>query len=292
MSANFIKRIVVSLVAVAALTAVIYYSHCAMCGFIFSLLLTGIVLAALDEFYQLVETKGVKPLKKIGMIGAAVYIGSLALATSYPSWALLPWVSLTFTLLAGFIYFFYHENQALLRLSVTFFGLLYLALPLGTFLLINSFFLNGDHLLQGQNDGRWWVGYILAMTKISDIGAFFFGKAFGSYRLAESISPKKTIEGAIAGLLTAIIVSMTFPIFAAWVSGISPITISWVDSLVLGFLVGILAPLGDLSESLLKRDAGVKHSSALPGLGGVLDVVDSLIFTTPLVYFYLLVTFR
>lgn len=283
---SFIKRFVTSAIALIVLVFVLSYSYCQYCHFVFGLFLIFIVLSALKEFYQLIEAKGIKPLKEIGMVGAAAYISSLTIGTLDPTWKLLPGMALTLTLLSGFVYFFYHENHALLRLSVTFFGLVYLALPLGVFISINYFFPSGEQ------DGRWWVFYTIAMTKISDTAAFFCGKAFGKHRLAISISPKKTVEGAIAGLVAAVFISLIMPDISAWVTGKTQIIIPWTDRLVLGVLAGILAPLGDLSESLLKRDAGVKHSSALPGLGGILDMVDSLIFTAPLVYFYLLATFN
>lgn len=113
----------------------------------------------------------------------------------------------------------------------------------------------------------------------ADIGAYTFGKSFGRTRLSD-ISPKKTVEGAIFGVLASIAVAITGSWFLSW-SG-WPIT-----GLALGSLIGIASLLGDLTESMMKRDAGVKDSGQLiPGHGGILDRADSYVFTAPLVYYF------
>jgi phosphatidate cytidylyltransferase len=113
----------------------------------------------------------------------------------------------------------------------------------------------------------------------SDIGAYFFGKFFGKTRLSD-ISPKKTVEGAVFGIASSIAVSSTVSYFLAWPR--FPFT-----GATLGLLIGVSCLLGDLTESMLKRDAGVKDSGQLiPGHGGILDRTDSYIFTAPLVYYY------
>lgn len=114
----------------------------------------------------------------------------------------------------------------------------------------------------------------------ADIGAYFFGKYFGKTRLS-SISPKKTVEGAVFGIAGSIVVAITGAWYLDWPS--------WqLSGVIFGTLVGIASLLGDLTESLMKRDAGVKDSGQLiPGHGGILDRTDSYIFTAPLVYYFL-----
>ncbi len=114
----------------------------------------------------------------------------------------------------------------------------------------------------------------------ADIGAYIFGKCFGRTRLSD-ISPKKTVEGAIFGVLGSIVVA----ILGSW-------SLQWPGfpwpGLILGLLIGIASLLGDLTESLMKRDAGVKDSGQLiPGHGGILDRADSYVFTAPLVYYFI-----
>lgn len=122
---------------------------------------------------------------------------------------------------------------------------------------------------------------------MTDMGAFFVGKKLGRHQLAAQISPKKTVEGAIGGLVTAVISSALIPPLASWIDSPFALQVTLWQTLILGCLIGILSQIGDLGESLLKRDAGIKDSNQLPGLGGVLDMIDSLVFTLPLGYFFL-----
>jgi phosphatidate cytidylyltransferase len=113
----------------------------------------------------------------------------------------------------------------------------------------------------------------------ADIGAYFMGKIFGRTSLSQ-ISPKKTVEGAIFGILGSIIVAITGAWYLHWPQWI-------ITGATLGLLIGISSLLGDLTESMMKRDAGVKDSGQLiPGHGGILDRTDSYVFTAPLVYYF------
>ena len=122
--------------------------------------------------------------------------------------------------------------------------------------------------------------FLLLVTKGGDTGAYLVGSVMGRHLLFPKVSPKKSIEGAVGGLLASV--------------GISLLCRSWFPQVpighlaCLGFLLGSLAQVGDLCESLIKRDCGVKDSGThLPGFGGFLDVLDSIIFTAPVFYFYL-----
>jgi phosphatidate cytidylyltransferase len=120
--------------------------------------------------------------------------------------------------------------------------------------------------------------FVFIAVAITDIGAYYFGMRFGKHKLAEVISPKKTIEGAIGGGLCAIIVSC----FGVFYSNLN----IW-QCIVGALIITLSAQLGDLSESLIKRDAGVKDSSdILPGHGGMLDRFDGYIFAMPVAYYY------
>ena len=120
--------------------------------------------------------------------------------------------------------------------------------------------------------------FVFLAVALTDIGAYYFGVRFGKHKLAEVISPKKTIEGAIGGAACAILVSIL---------GIFYIDISLCQAIIGGILITLSAQLGDLSESLIKRDAGVKDSSdILPGHGGMLDRFDGYIFAIPVAYYF------
>ena len=136
--------------------------------------------------------------------------------------------------------------------------------------------------LRGLDDGRNWVFFALFITFASDTAAFFTGSALGKHRLAPHISPGKTWEGTIGGILGAIIVSLLFILP-------TPLTLplNWGQAILLGLLVSIFGQLGDLTESLFKRNAGVKESgTVIPGHGGFLDRMDSIVFAGVVVYLY------
>ena len=135
--------------------------------------------------------------------------------------------------------------------------------------------------LRSLANGREWAYLSIFIIMASDTSAYFIGKAWGRHRMAPSISPKKTWEGAIAGLIFGVLT------FVAAKYLVLPY-LSIANSIVCGGIVGVFGQIGDLSESLLKRDARVKDSSQfIPGHGGVLDRFDSLAFVAPLVFFYL-----
>jgi phosphatidate cytidylyltransferase len=135
--------------------------------------------------------------------------------------------------------------------------------------------------LRGLEDGRNWVFFILFVTWASDTFAFFVGRKFGRHKLAPGISPGKTWEGAAGGVVAAVIMSILF--FTPTPFRL-PLT-SW-QAIPLAVLVSIFGQLGDLVESLLKRNMGVKDSGSLmPGHGGVLDRIDSLVFASVVVYY-------
>ena len=134
--------------------------------------------------------------------------------------------------------------------------------------------------------GLWAMASIPWVTKMSDAGAFFAGRSLGKRKMAPNLSPKKTWAGAIGGTLAAAFAAVAFlvvvrAIFGTRLAG----NVAWWEMVVFGALLALAGVLGDLAESLLKRDAGLKDSSDwLPGLGGTLDVVDSILWTAPVGY--------
>lgn len=143
--------------------------------------------------------------------------------------------------------------------------------------------------LRGLADGRNWVFLALLATFASDSAAFFVGRSVGRHRLAPRISPKKTWEGAIAGVFGAVLLSFVFaqPTVFDQTNPLHIAALSYWQAALLGGLVSIFGQFGDLAESLLKRNAATKDSSGLlPGHGGVLDRLDSVLFAGIVVYYY------
>ena len=149
-------------------------------------------------------------------------------------------------------------------------GPVYIALPLSMLLVIDIF-----------PGGKMWIFFLLALAFSNDTGAFYFGKLFGKHKLYPSISPNKTWEGALGGLLSSLIVSLFF-LRATAFQAIEPAIV------ILVVCLSVAGQLGDLAESMLKRNHGTKDSgSILPGHGGILDRIDGILFSIPVLYLYL-----
>jgi phosphatidate cytidylyltransferase len=230
--------------------------------------LTVFICLGMYEYFLMLEHKQIMTYKYFGTAVAALIPLSIAFRFEPTrSWELLCIVaSLVFLFLMQFTR--RQNSGALVGISTTIFGVLYI-----------SWFLSFLIKLRMLPNGLWLVCSVLLITKMGDIGCYLVGTRFGKRPLIPRISPKKSVEGAIGGLVFSMLAAMVFqPVF----------NFSFWHLSLIGLGLGILGQLGDLSESLLKRDCQIKDSGNLiPGLGGVLDAVDSLIFTAPVFYFYI-----
>jgi phosphatidate cytidylyltransferase len=172
--------------------------------------------------------------------------------------------------------FFSRSNTAgILAISTTLFGLMYVPWLLNFIQKINFF---------PSVDGHYYLLYFVLITKISDTGAYSVGSLIGRHRMIPRISPSKTWEGFAGALFASTLASLVFVHFLG--SHLAGMT--WPHALILGLLLGLTAVVGDLIESLFKREAGVKDSGRFfPGIGGILDLLDSLLFNAPIMYLYL-----
>lgn len=270
---NFLQRLCVGGALGGFFCFVIYVSHNPFFQPLFVLVVASIIVSALWEYYKIAKVNGCQPVEVIGIITSVcfVYALYLTMGQDQPD---LPTILLGFFFLTAFIFYFISGINPLVNLAITAFGVIYLAVPLSLMILIDI-----DY-------GRYWMLYLLLVTKFTDMGAYFAGKQWGKHKLAPVISPKKTWEGAAAGFFFGMLASFALDKFSLEYYNL-PLFSSSLQSLFFGGLMSIAAQVGDLSESLLKRDSGVKDSNKLPGLGGILDMVDSLIFTTPLLYYFL-----
>jgi len=252
------KRLITSAVLIVVSFYTIFYSP----AWFFFLVVEAFVVLGLNEFLSLAERKGIVINRVLGIFFGAL----LPLSYYFPSESLI----FVIGCLSLFVFNFHRRlrEQALVSTAVTTFGIVYVAW-------FFSFLMKIRYL----TDGAQWVFYTISIVKLGDAAAYFFGKAFGRIKLIEHISPQKSVEGAIAGFLATVLFSILSKTYLPHVD--------LVHLLVMGIAVGLLAGLGDLAESLIKRDVGVKDSGNLPGLGGILDVLDSLLLAIPFVYYYI-----
>jgi phosphatidate cytidylyltransferase len=174
--------------------------------------------------------------------------------------------------------FFARENpKPLETLAGTLLGIFYICIPMIFFMRILTAW--------GGLDGRWVLLYMILVVKITDVGAFFIGCAVGRHKLIPRISPNKSWEGVLGGVVAGVAASVG--IWSATGGHIGPLPLRWGDAVALGFLLSVAGVLGDLAESMLKRAAAMKDSGRMiAGMGGLLDVIDSLLPAAPIVYFY------
>lgn len=288
---HFLSRLVSSLVLWVIVLLGVFYAP----PIVFYTILTIIACLALWEFYNIVDSAGLRCYRIWGMIGcAALMMGSwfffekgvLTPKASYFS----QFVMIVF-ILGVFIRQFpqKHNPQPLQTMACTIFGLLYVPWLLSFIAFINFSFLSPEIPAEAarttQQDGRFFVLYLLLVTKFSDVGAYIFGTTMGRHKLIPRISPKKTWEGVAGGVLFSVIASC---LGFHFMEALGNYGMDRTHAIILGVLLGVAAIIGDLAESLVKRQADIKDSGTmLPGIGGALDLVDSLLFTAPILYVYM-----
>jgi phosphatidate cytidylyltransferase len=249
-------------------------------------------LLALWEFYGMLDHKGLPSFKVTAMIcgtvmlcGSFYYFSTVGPGRSYDFEVAV----LLFFLLTVFgrqMFESLRDDAPLRTMAYTLFGLLYV---LWLFNFITKIVYVVPRSSTGAVTGHFYVLYLIAITKFSDMGAYLTGSAIGRHKLIPHISPQKTWEGFFGALAFSLIASWgLFRLMPAQLS-----VLNWTHATVLGLLLGFAAVIGDLAESLIKRSTGVKDSGTmLPGIGGALDLVDSILFTAPLLFFYLRLVVR
>jgi len=242
--------------------------------------ITGLLaVVAVKEYEQLAKAKGGKVMYFALAPLSVLIVFSFFAKSQFNTVENLSLISVLVAVWFLFALHFRRREGAVVDLAVSLFGLFYISVPLGMILSILY--------LPGGEDGRLWFTYLIAVTKITDISAYFVGSLWGKRKLAPLISPGKTVEGAIFGWIAAVLMSLLF-FFLGNIWQEKSFHLSLSTSLWLGALLGLASQFGDLSESLLKRDAEKKDSNTLPGIGGVLDLVDSLLFNAPILYLCIL----
>jgi len=252
----------------------------------FFLLLAFMAMAALWEYYRMLEGDGIGVFTLTGMICGTVLLagGFLLMKDQGPEQAYdfeLVVLVLFLTVIFARQMFRSAARDPLRAMSYTVFGLLYIP---WLFSFITKIIYLTPPGPDGEATGQYYVLFLVMVTKFSDMGAYVFGSLFGRHPFAPHISPSKTWEGFFGALLTSLFASF-------WLFALMPEKLSafrFDDVVILGLLLGFAAVIGDLAESIVKRGANTKDSShLLPGIGGTLDLIDSLLFTAPLLFFYM-----
>ena len=252
----------------------------------FFALMAAMAMRALWEYYRMLEADGIGVFTLTGLVCAAVLLvgGFLIVrhegAENSHDFELLVLVLFLITIFARQM-FRGTANDPLRAMAYTVFGLLYIP---WLFSFITKIIYVAPRAEDGMTTGQYYVLYLVDVTKFSDMGAYVFGSLFGRHPFAPHISPKKTWEGFAGAMVSSLLCSY-------WMFALMPGRLSafrFDDLTVLGLLLGFAAVVGDLAESVVKRGAHTKDSSTvLPGIGGTLDLIDSILFTAPLLYFYM-----
>jgi phosphatidate cytidylyltransferase len=247
------------------------------------------------EFYALIEEKGAQPLVGLGLVAGGALPAVAFVGNEYHATLLL-----TASLL-GFMVAQLRKAQiteALASISGTFFGVFYVGWLLAHIVVLRRFFQaaqskypTDDLVFLGftPESGIFFVIFTLAVVIWCDAGAYFAGRAYGRRKLAPRISPGKTVEGALGGVLAGVLAGLaTKLLFDRFWPELS-VAMPWSAVIPFGIALSVAGIVGDLVESLLKRDAAVKDAGAvLPGMGGILDRIDSPLIACPVAYYMLL----
>lgn len=275
---NLTQRILTAIIGVPLLLLVFYFGSYYFLAFI--LLIVGF---GSYEFFRLVDNKNLDSKKVIGIVFCIIlpigaYFGYL-------------YFIFLFTLVSIFTLFINLQKQdlsnTLIGAGTKFLGIVYIGWFLSHAILIRnineSIFPYIDNANIKNNDiGFFWIVFVVACTFLNDSAAYFFGKYKGKIKLVPRLSPGKTVEGTVCGIFMALLCGIIINLIFS-----SPISYIW--AMLLGFVVGVVAVLGDLIESMFKRSVSIKDSGGLlPGHGGVLDRFDSLILVFPVMYYLIL----
>ena len=268
------QRLIAAIILIPFGIAAIYFG-----GLVFITLITVLLILAAREYIQLFQAGGAQPsvILAVGgtlafcIIQAVVYFRD-STGPNDVSW--LSAAILLLTMTYHLIQFERGRDQAATDFAITISGIFYIGF-LGSYLL----------LIRNLPDGLYWFMVALPAVWFADSGAYFYGRVYGRHKLSPRLSPKKTWEGYIAGIIVGILGTAAFA--ALWRLPAGPETaITPLRGAILGLIISTIAPLGDLGESMIKRLVGIKDSSNLiPGHGGAFDRIDSWLWAGVIGYY-------
>lgn len=273
------RRVLVAALGIPAGVGVILLG-----GWPLTVVVAAVGVAGTAEVYGLAGRRGWRPFYWIGLPAALALVGWAGVAGSLEGWApaaMAILVALTLASVATGVFRRGAEGDPLVAGAATLLGVTYAAAPMAFALLLRAY---PDGRVGGIGGvGAYLLMFPLVVTWLGDSTAYFTGRSLGRRKLLPAVSPAKTAEGGLGGLAGAVVGAVAFAYFFLGPS--EALTLPLGAAAVLGLCIGVLAQVGDLAESVLKREAGVKDSgSMLPGHGGVLDRFDAVYFTIPLTY--------
>lgn len=258
---NLLVRVATAVVGLPALGAVVFWKDTRV---FLVVCLVATVLALLEYTGLTLRGRPFSERAGIILIGGGLFLGLALQPDLAMVWALSSVIAISLLMLPGAT----DPTAAFPRLAAAGFGVLYVGGPISALALLHA------------GPGPAWVALAITVTFANDTGAYFAGRALGKHKLAPAISPGKTVEGAIGGLLASVLA-----VFAARAFFMPSLSVR--DCLMIGVPAAVVGPAGDLVESLLKRSVGAKDSGRLlPGHGGILDRIDALLFVGAYVCLY------
>jgi len=267
-------RILTGLVGIALAFVLVFWPG----GLPFAVAIGAVSVLGAMEFYKGIRRAGARPVEWAGIGAVALFVVSMRTYERSTIGALFPAV-LTLLLVLSFCQEMLRTRRSpLINVGATLFGAIYVGWMISHLVVLRG--IEGLVTVGSYKNtaGAFLVMFVFFGTWACDTGAYFIGKFFGKHKLAPNLSPNKTIEGSVAGLVSAIVVSAIF----GWV-----IKLPIGHSLGMGAMFGVLTQIGDLSESSIKRELGIKDfGTIVPGHGGILDRFDSILFTGPAAYYY------
>ena len=264
---NF-KRVVVAVLAIPFILIASYLG-----GYYFLLFALIISLAAFYEFSLLVKNKNVY----VNFIIGAIAISALVL-NQFFNFIDIEILVVISSLLLLISELFRNKGSAIYNLGSTFLGIFYIGIFSASLIALREFYSSSSEI---SNQGAFLVISIFASIWVGDSAAYYGGITFGRHKLFARVSPKKSWEGAIFGFIFSVAALILAKVIVADF-------LSWIDAIMIGIIIGSIGQIGDLVESLIKRDAESKDSSSLiPGHGGFFDRFDSLLFSAPAIWLYL-----
>jgi phosphatidate cytidylyltransferase len=281
----FLRRLLTTVVLWTVILTALFSSNPLVSNGVCIALLIFLALTGLVEFYGLAEKRGLACFKWCGLIGGLLLMAGTALhLTGHLGINDSPARANDFE--TGFLILFVlglcvrqfvskNNTTGIVSIAVTLFGLMYVPWLLN--------FVQKITFFPGV-DGKIFLVYFVLVTKFSDMGAYAVGSLIGRHKMIPRISPGKTWEGFGGAIFLSTAASLVFTHFL----GDKMYGMNWIHAVILGIVLSSTAVIGDLIESLFKREAGVKDSGNLfPGIGGILDLLDSLLFNAPIMYLYL-----